>query len=321
MKHFLAPKETKPAWYLYIVSVIFVLVGLTTFSISILWFIYSSKGEIKANTTEETLMAQFSNNQQFIINMIPFIIGFLLLVYAARVIHRRTFLSFITTRPQLDFKRILVGLLLWFLITTILFSAELAQGATQYQWNLEINDFLVLLVLAILITPIQTGFEEILIRGFSMQLFGRLVKLPIVAILMSAGVFTILHMGNPEVDAMGYVAVVYYILSGVMTALIAVMDDGLELSWGFHIANNFFAILIVTSNTSALRTDAVYLDTSSTQAAMGWEMLAVPFFFFPLFVFILSRIYKWKNWKQKLFQPIQSNREQTEKPDNHDLLD
>ncbi len=306
MKHFLAPKETKSGWYWYVVSIVFVLVGLTTFSTSILWFIYSSKGEIKADTKAETLIAQFSNNQQFVINMIPFVIGFLLLIYAARVIHRRTFLSFITTRPQLDLKRIVVGFLLWFIITVVLFSVELAQGATQYQWNLEWNDFLILLALAIAITPIQTGFEEILIRGFGMQLFARFVRIPIIVILMSAGSFTVLHLGNPEVDAMGYVALSYYILSGILTAFIAVMDDGLELSWGFHIANNLFAILIVTSNTSALRTDALYLDTSAQQA-IGWEMLVVPFLFFPLFVFILSRIYRWKNWKGKLFGTLETN--------------
>ena len=306
MKHFLAPKETKPAWYWYILSIIFVLVGLVSFSITIIGFIYSSKGEIKEGVTEESIMAQFSNNQQFVINMIPFVIGFLLLFYAARIIHRRTFLSFITTRPQLDLKRILVGFLLWFIITVVLFSVELAQGATQYQWNLELNDFLLLIALAIVITPIQTGFEEILIRGFLMQLFARFIRLPIIVVLMSAGIFTVLHLDNPEVDAMGYVALAYYILSGILTAFIAVMDDGLELSWGFHIANNLFAILIVTSKSSALRTDALYLDTSAQQT-VGWEMLIVPFLFFPLFVFILSRIYRWKNWKGKLFGTLETN--------------
>jgi len=316
MKHFLSPKETRPAWYLYLVSIVFVLIGLFSFSVTLIGLIYASKGEIDPGTSQEEVLGRFNNNQLFVINMIPFVIGFLLLFYAARIIHRRKFLSFITTRPQLDLKRIAVGLLIWGIITAILFSAELAQGATQYKWNFEMNDFILLLILSIAIVPIQTGFEEILIRGFTMQLFGRFVKLPIVTVLMSAGIFLILHLGNPEVDSMGYVALVYYLLSGIMTAIIAVMDDGLELSWGFHIANNFFAILIVTSDTNALRTDAVYLDTSAPQA-MGLETLIVPVLFFPLFVFILSRIYRWKNWKGKLFQPIQPHVE----PNKEDLLD
>jgi membrane protease YdiL (CAAX protease family) len=292
------------------------LVGLFSFSITLISLIYASKGEVEPGMGEAELTNRFNHNQLFVINMIPFVIGFLLLFYAARIIHRRTFLSFITTRPQLDLRRIAVGLLVWGSITAILFAAELAQGAAHYNWNFEMNDFILLLILSIAIVPIQTGFEEILIRGFTMQLFARFVKIPIVVVLMSAGIFLILHLGNPEVDSMGYVALVYYLLSGIMTAIIAVMDDGLELSWGFHIANNFFAILIVTSDTNALRTDAIYLDTSPQQA-MGLETLIVPVLFFPLFVFILSRIYRWKNWKGKLFQPIQPVVEQ----DNDDLQD
>lgn len=310
MKHFLAPNETRPAWYLYVLSIVFVLIGTVSFSTTIIGLAVYAKGEVTPETTQSELMARFTNNQQLVINMIPFVIGFLLLFYAARIIHRRKFLSFVTLRPRLDLKRIGVGALLWGAITTILFIVELAQGATGYQWNFETKEFLLLLLIAIVLTPIQTGFEEILVRGFTLQFFGRFIKLPIVAILMSTGFFALLHLGNPEVDALGYFALVYYLISGLITAIIAVMDDGIELSWGFHLANNLFSILIITSDESALRTDALFVDTKA--ASVGWEDLIVPILIFPLFVFILSRIYKWKNWKGKLLGTLVTQIEKEE---------
>jgi hypothetical protein len=40
--------------------------------------------------------------------------------------------------------------------------------------------------------------------------------------------------------------------------LVAILDDGIELSMGLHAANNIFLSLFVTHSSSALQTDAVF---------------------------------------------------------------
>lgn len=302
MNHFLTPGGAKNSWLVYLGSIVFVFIGILSIGSVARFLLLSSRVNITENTTEAELAAAFSYNEQFIINLVPFFIGFLLLIFAARIFHQRTFLSFITTRSRFDLKRFLVAFFIWGGITAILFITELFGDSAHLKWIFQPLPFLYLLGISIFLVPIQTGFEEILVRGFTLQMIGRVTKFPLTSILMSAGIFTLLHVGNPELDNMGWVVLVFYLLSGVMTALLTVLDGGVELSWGFHTANNFFSILIITSDYQAFRTDALYLDTSDP--TVSWEVLVVPFVFFPLFVFALSRIYRWKSWREKLFHKL-----------------
>ena len=68
-------------------------------------------------------------------------------------------------------------------------------------------------------------------------------------------------------------------------------DDGIEVSWGMHTANNLFLLLFFTADHSALQTPAVW---KQLDAAPTWkdplEMLLVG----ALLWFVLKRIYRWK---------------------------
>lgn len=303
MKHFLAPFERKNSWLIYLASIIFVFVGIFSFGTMISYFIVSSRIDVKPTTTPAEISNAFSYNEQFIITLVPFLVGFGLLMFVAKVFHVRTFLSFITIRERFSLKRFGIGFAIWGAILMANFFVAFAGGAPYLQWNFDLNSFVYLLFISIFLVPFQTGFEEILLRGFAMQMFARVTKRAFSAIIISALIFMALHLGNPELDNYGWTILVFYLLSGVMTSLVTVMDDGVELSWGFHTANNFYSILLITNNYQAFRTDAIFLDTS--EPTIGPEILIVPLLFFPLFVFILWRIFKWKNWKEKLFRPLE----------------
>ena len=303
MKHFLAPFERKNSWLIYLASIVFVFVGIFSFGSMIAYFIVSSRIDVKPTTTPAEIASAFSYNEQFIITLVPFLVGFGLLMFVAKVFHVRTFLSFITVRERFSLKRFGTGFGIWAAILLAVFFVGMSGGAPTFKWNFDLNSFVYLLAISIFLVPFQTGFEEILLRGFAMQMFARITKRAFSAIILSALVFMALHLGNPELSNYGWTVLVFYLLSGLMTSLITVMDDGLELSWGFHTANNFYSVLLVTSDYQAFRTDAVYLDTS--EPTVGLEILIVPLLFFPLFVFILWRIFKWKNWKEKLFRPLE----------------
>jgi hypothetical protein len=97
----------------------------------------------------------------------------------------------------------------------------------------------------------------------------------------------------------------YYIGTGLFLGIITLMDDGMELALGFHAANNLFAALLVTSDWSALQTDAVLKDISKPSA--GFEILVPLLVVFPILLFIFSKKYNWNNWKEKLTSNIETS--------------
>ena len=107
-----------------------------------------------------------------------------------------------------------------------------------------------------------------------------------------------MHILNPEVDKMGYLILVYYIGTGLFLGIITLMDEGMELSLGFHAANNLVTALLVTSDWTALRTNSVFKDTSTPGGMM--EIFIPVLVIYPILLFIFSKKYQWINWKEKL---------------------
>jgi hypothetical protein len=83
------------------------------------------------------------------------------------------------------------------------------------------------------------------------------------------------------------------------------MDDGMELSLGFHAANNLVGALLVTSDWSVFQTNSVLRDVSTPSA--GYEVILPVFLIFPILLYIFSKKYNWTNWKEKLTGNIDIN--------------
>lgn len=121
---------------------------------------------------------------------------------------------------------------------------------------------------------------------------------------MTSVAFGLMHILNPEVEKLGYIIMVYYIGTGFFLGIITLMDDGLELALGFHFANNLFTALLVTTDWTVLQTDSILKDISDP-SEMGISEIIIPVLvIFPILLFILSKKYKWTNWKDKLFGPV-----------------
>jgi hypothetical protein len=120
---------------------------------------------------------------------------------------------------------------------------------------------------------------------------------------MTSVIFGGLHLFNPEVKTLGYSIMVYYIGTGLFLGILTLMDEGMELALGFHAANNLFTALLVTADWTAFQTHSILKDVSEPE--IGIIDLVVPVFvLFPILLFIFSKIYKWTNWKEKLFGEV-----------------
>ena len=87
-----------------------------------------------------------------------------------------------------------------------------------------------------------------------------------VPLILTSSIFGLLHIANPEVDKIGNIILVYYIGTGFLLGIMTLMDEGLELSLGFHAANNLVGALLVTSDWSVFQTNAVLKDVSEPSA-------------------------------------------------------
>ena len=241
------------------------------------------------------------NNMFIIVQLIPFIILLVFLLFAVRKLHNRPILSLFTSRPEIDVKRIFFSFSIWSIFLSVGLFLAMQTGA-ELKWNFNPSTFLMLVGISFFIIPLQTTFEELFFRGYLIQSFGRRFKAPLFPMLLSGVIFGVMHYSNPEVKVLGTGILGYYILTGVFTSLMAVIDEGLELGIGFHAANNIFGCLIVTNHWQVFQTDALWMDMSEPK--IGLDLIITLLVFFPLMLFIFSKKYKWKSLKDGLLAKV-----------------
>jgi hypothetical protein len=80
------------------------------------------------------------------------------------------------------------------------------------------------------------------------------------------------------------------------------MDEGLELALGFHAGNNLVGALLITADWTAFETNSVLKDVSEPSA--GLDILLPVLIVYPIFLFLMAKTYRWKNWSEKLFGKV-----------------
>ena len=121
--------------------------------------------------------------------------------------------------------------------------------------------------------PIQTTIEELLFRGYLLQGLKNKLGSNKHAVILAGIVFGLIHYGNPEIEAIGNHVLLYYVASGVFLGCLALFDNGLELSIGYHAANNIFTALVVSNNWQVFQTDALFIDHAPPE--LSWWALIV----------------------------------------------
>jgi membrane protease YdiL (CAAX protease family) len=254
--------------------------------------------KLDVNQIIKTEIAEKGVNQVFAENMLPFVVGIVVLFIWVRYLHKQTIRSLTTSRIKVDWSRIFFSFFVWSLFTVASTVALYYINPQDFQFNFKPLPFLILVILASLLIPIQTSFEEYLFRGYMMQGIGLATRKKIIPLLVTSFMFGMMHIANPEVEKMGNIILIYYIGTGLFLGIITLMDEGMELALGFHAANNLVGALLITSDWSAFQTDSILKDTATPSA--GLDVLLPVFIVFPLLLFIFSKKYKWTNWREKL---------------------
>lgn len=237
-------------------------------------------------------------NRFFIDTMLPFVFGLILLFVWVRYVQKISLIRFTTSRSKVDWKRIFFAFSIWGGFQIIVTALSYYSSPENYVWNFDASKFFVFLLIAVILIPFQTSFEEYLFRGHLLQGLGVLTKNRWFPLLFTSIIFGLMHLANPEVTKIGNIILVYYIGTGFFLGIITLMDEGLELALGFHLANNLITALMVTANWTAFQTHSVLKDVSNP--SIGLEILMPVFVVFPLLLLVFSYKYGWSNWKEKL---------------------
>ncbi|UOX32658.1 CPBP family intramembrane metalloprotease [Flavobacterium sediminilitoris] len=284
----------------------------------ILYFIFpiSFIGLIAANyvasegvDTNELLQQMINSvgvNGAFIMLIAPLSVGIFAIWFWVKFIQGQSIKSLTTSRAKVDWKRIFFSFSLWSLITIGMTLLAYYSTPEDFVWNFNPQKFAIFFLIAIILIPLQTSFEEYLFRGNFLQGLALVTKSRLVPLLITSILFGLMHIANPEVGKIGLIIMVYYIGTGLFLGILTIMDEGLELALGFHAANNLVGALLVTADWTAFQTHSILKDVSEPSA--GFEIIFPVLIVFPLLLLLFSKVYKWKNWKEKLTGPLEINK-------------
>jgi len=244
------------------------------------------------------LIDKLGSNIVLILLLGPLAAGLFLVWGWVKLVHVQSITSLTTSRKKVDWKRIFFAFFLWSFITIAITGIDIFFSPDDYVFNFKAVPFLILAVIVIILVPLQTSFEEYLFRGHMMQGIGLMAKNRWVPLVITSLLFGLMHLGNPEVDKLGYGIMVYYIGTGFFFGIITLMDEGLELALGFHAANNLITALLVTADWTAFQTHSLYKDISAPE--LGWDVFIPVLVVYPLLLYVFSKKYGWTNWKERL---------------------
>ncbi|WP_242158477.1 CPBP family intramembrane glutamic endopeptidase [Aestuariivivens sediminis] len=297
-------------WWRYLLGVFIVigavLVGQLPFTIAVLFQAYKNGDGLKG-LNEAKMMQLLEPNLNLFLMLLSFAVGLVAILLVNKYLHKQSFIHLTTSRPKIDWGRFWFVFLLWGIVSSGLVLLDyFIFNPGNYVVNFELVPFLILLLIAILLVPLQTSFEEYLFRGYLMQGIGVIVKNKWIPLIVTSLIFGLLHIANPEVDKLGHVIMIYYIGTGLFLGIITLMDEGLELALGFHAANNLFTALLVTADWTAFQTHSILKDMSNPETMGIGEIFVPVFIVFPILLFVFSKKYNWSNWKDKLLGKVET---------------
>ncbi len=112
---------------------------------------------------------------------------------------------------------------------------------------------------------VQTFSEEFIFRGYLTQGLLLAFKRPLPAAIVSGLLFGAVHISNGVSQAIN--AAVF----GIVCAMIAIRTGGIALTWGLHLANNYFGAVVVVSGTDVFRgTPGIF--TQDTPQLTWWDL-------------------------------------------------
>jgi uncharacterized protein len=210
----------------------------------------------------------------------PFFLGGILI--AVSLIHRRHPLTLVTAHEKISWQRVGHGFVAWFVPFCLIGGlGQYLFYPDSFSFNSDFVSFAFFVPIALVLTAIQTTTEELFFRGYIVQGASVIWANRVFLALVSAVVFTLPHLLNPEAQAGGWLTVfcVYFVGTGLVWGVVSLVDGTTELAIGAHFANNIGGILVVNIAGSVVTTSALFTisEYHATYGALSM-LVAIPVF-------------------------------------------
>ena len=215
----------------------------------------------------------------YLVANIPFFALVFGLFLSLRFLMRTSVKHVITDKKKIDWLLMLQSGSAYMAVALLFTLGHALLQPEQFQlFSGNTKDFLRMVPLVLIITPIQTSSEEFLMRAIPSRLCrkGKLVtttKGILWVSLFTALLFTLPHLSNREMQhaSQKSAVILYYALFGFGGTFISLKTKGFEPSIGIHAANNLYIALICNYTNSSLPSRPLILSTGAV--GTYWDVL------------------------------------------------
>lgn len=213
-------------------------------------------------------------------------------VFAIRTVHKKSLTSVLTGFEKFRFGRFWFAFGLWGALVIIKVICSYFANPSDFSFNFNATGFIISTLMMFVFMPVQTGFEEVFFRGYLMQGFGQIFKNGITPLIITSLLFGAVHMSNPEAKEYGWaIMLVYYVLFALFAGSFTLLDEGLELAFGIHFANNFISSFMLSVPGSTITTYSIFEGKDEHPGTEIFILLGMALLCF----FVFRYKYRWKN--------------------------
>jgi uncharacterized protein len=311
MNHLESALTGKNSFWRYLIMFILVLIASNTIGALPLIIALVTKSfsnpevfsQLAANPNDYSILG-LNPNTGLVMMLFPFLAGLLAFILLVKPLNMRTLKETINGTDKIRWDRFFTSALVWLILSALYLFMYLKFDPSNFTLNNKSASLIVLTMISLLFIPFQAAFEEVLFRGYLMQGFAVLVRNRWFPLVMTSVSFGLMHAFNPEVKEFGFFTMMpQYILFGLIFGIITILDDGIEAAMGAHTANNIFLCIMVTNESSALQTPALYEQHNISP----WTEFTALLFTGIAFILILKVIFKWNDFSA-LFSNIKINK-------------
>ena len=187
-----------------------------------------------------------------------FLAGLLIVVVG---IHRRHPRTLVTARERISWRRVghgfVAGFVPWVLVGGL---GQYLLYPDSFSFNSDLATFALFVPIALVLTAIQTTTEELFFRGYIVQGASIVWANRVFLALVSAVIFTLPHVTNPESQEGGWLGLFIgiFVGTGLLFVIVSLIDGTTELAIGAHFANNVAYFLLFNWTGSFFATPALF---------------------------------------------------------------
>lgn len=300
--------EGNNTWWLYALTMVLIFLAIQIAGLPLILVAFMTVG-YDLEKFEEGIQSSFTaigmdSNLYLFLMIFTFAVAIYVLFLCVKFMHKKRFLSIVTSRATIDWKRFFYAFSVWGIVSVVLITVGIIMSPDDYVWNFKLIPFSILLLVSFIFLPFQTSAEELIFRGYLMQGFALLAKNRWFPLLVTSLIFGLLHGMNPEVEKLGYSVMIFYIGTGLLFGITTLMDEGTEIALGLHASNNIVAAFFVSTDWMVFQTEALFKDIS--EPSVGIDVYLSIFVIYPLLLVVFSKKYGWTNWKEKLTGSVEN---------------